>query len=309
MEQIQTTETQAGVKASPVIRADGATGDLRLHQFTSRIFQNTRLLRVWLPPGYDAAENQTRRYPVLYLNDGQNLFESAASFTGVEWQVDETADRLIREEAIPPMIIVGIDNAARDRMREYMPYRSLHPMMLRVQGKRYPSFLTKDVMPFMRNNYRVATGPENTGLGGSSLGALIALYTAKARPGLIGRLLLESPSLWASNRQIIRASRTAKHWPERVFLAIGTNEAGRADKNQSTVDDVREFAAILRRAGLDEKRLRLVIEADATHHESAWARRFPEALTFLFGKPGSQVSSSTGNADRIANVTGLPSTQ
>lgn len=287
MEQIQTTETQAADKASRVIRADGATGDLRLHEFTSRIFRNTRFLRVWLPPGYDAAENQARRYPVLYLNDGQNLFESAASFTGVEWEVDETADRLIREGTVPPMIIVGIDNAARDRMREYMPYRSLHPMMLRVQGTRYPGFLTKEVIPFIRNNYRVATGPENTGLGGSSLGALIALYTARVWPGLIGRLLLESPSLWASNRQMIRESRTLKHWPERVFLAIGTNEAGRADKNQSPVEDVREFAAILRRAGLDEQRLLLAIEADAKHHESAWARRFPEALTFLFGKQAS----------------------
>lgn len=267
-----------------MIRATAATGDLRLHEFTSRIFRNTRFLRVWLPPGYDDIENRARSYPVLYLNDGQNLFESATSFTGVEWQADETADRLIREGAIPPMIIVGIDNAARGRIREYVPHRSLHPMMLRVQGTRYPGFLTREVMPFMKRNYRVATGPENTGLGGSSLGALIALYTVKARPGAIGKLLLESPSLWASNRQMIREGRAVKRWPERVFLAIGTAEAGRADRNQSTVDDVRELAGILGRAGLDETRLRLIIENEATHHESAWAGRFPGALTFLFGK-------------------------
>ena len=162
---------------------------------------------MWLPPGYDDSANQGRRYPVLYLNDGQNLFEPSTSFTGVEWQVDETADRLIREGVIPPMIIVGIDNAGKDRIREYMPHRSLHPMMLRVQGTRYPDFLIKEVMPFVARNYRVATGPENTGLGGSSLGALIALYTAIVRPGVIGRLLLESPSLWASNRQTIKESR------------------------------------------------------------------------------------------------------
>jgi enterochelin esterase-like enzyme len=283
----QASEDQRTQIPPRAIRADGATGDLRIHEFSSRIFRNHRFLRVWLPPGYDDLVNESRRYPVLYLNDGQNLFETATSFTGIEWQVDETADRLIRERAIPPMIVVGIDNASKDRIREYMPYRSLHPtilraMMLRVQGRRYPDFLIKEVMPFVACNYRVATGPEHTGLGGSSLGALIAVYTAAVRPGLIGRLLVESPSLWASNRQLLRESRSLTHWPERIFLACGTAEAGRADRNQSVVDDVRELAGILRRAGLNDERLRVVIEDGAPHNESEWARRFPQALEFLF---------------------------
>jgi predicted alpha/beta superfamily hydrolase len=284
MEEIQKTEKQGPGVVSSVIRADHATGDLRLHEFRSRIFRNTRFLRVWLPPGYDDPANAGLRYPVFYLNDGQNLFEPETSFTGVEWQVDETGDRLIRENVIAPMIFVGIDNAGKDRIREYMPHRSLNPMMLRVYGTRYPSFLIKEVMPFMARTYRIATGPENTGLGGSSLGALISLYTVSVCPGVIGRLLVDSPSLWASNRQIIRQSRGVQRWPDRIVLAVGTNEAGRKDKDQSVVDDVRELAAILRRAGLDERRLRLVIEEGGTHHESAWARRFPEALAFLFGK-------------------------
>jgi enterochelin esterase-like enzyme len=198
--------------------------------------------------------------------------------------VDETSDRLIREGAVPPMIVVGIDNGGKDRIREYMPHRSMQPMMFRVQGSRYPAFLFKEVIPFMARNYRVASGAENIGLGGSSLGALIALYTAAVSPGMIGRLLLESPSLWASNRQLIRLSRTVKRWPERIFLATGTAEAGRPDKDRSMVDDVRELASILRRAGLDETRLRLIVDSGASHHESVWARRFPEALAFLFGE-------------------------
>jgi len=284
MDEIQQTETQAPAIAPGVIRVEAATGDLRLHEFPSRVFRNTRFLRVWLPPGYDDRANAGRRYPVLYLNDAQNLFEPSTSFTGVDWQVDETADRLIREGVVPPMIIVGIDNMGRDRVREYMPYRSLQPMILRVQGHRYPNFLIREVMPFVARNYRVAAGPENTGLGGSSLGALISLYTAAVRPGVIGRLLLESPSLWASNRQLIKDSRQIRVWPERIFMAIGTAEAGRKDRDQSVVDDVRELANIFRRAGLDQKRFMLTIEEGATHHESAWARRFPEALAFLFGK-------------------------
>ena len=282
MEEIQNIQGQSAVSAGDVIRVEAATGDLRLHEFHSHIFHNKRFLRVWLPPAYDDPEDSARRYPVLYLNDGQNLFESSTSFTGVEWGVDETADRLIRAGTIPPIIIVGIDNASKDRIREFMPHRSLHPVIMRVQGSRYPTFLIKEVMPFVARNYRVAGGPENTGLGGSSLGALISLYTAAVRPGLIGRLLLESPSLWASNRQMIKESRRIARWPERIFLATGTAEAGRPDKNQSMVDDVRELAAIFRRSGLDDKRLNLVIEEGAFHHESAWARRFPEALAFLF---------------------------
>src|SRR3984957_17728357 len=283
MQEISAQNNQ-GESPEDVIRATQATGDLRIHPFRSRIFRNSRFLRVWLPPGYEEPANADRRYPVLHLNDAQNLFEASTSFTGVEWQVDETADRLIREGAIPPMIVVGIDNAGKERFREYMPHRSLQPMLVRVQGSRYPDFLMKEVMPFVERNYRVATGPENTGLGGSSLGGLIALYTAIARPGVIGRLLLEGPSLWASGRQIIKESRSVRIWPERIFLAAGTAEAGNAERSRSVVDDVRELAAIMRRAVLSERRLRLVIRDGAGHNEAAWAERFPEALRFLFGQ-------------------------
>jgi predicted alpha/beta superfamily hydrolase len=182
------------------------------------------------------------------------------------------------------MLIVGLDNAGKNRLREYMPHRSLHPMMLRSQGNLYPAFLIKEVMPYLARNYRVASGAQYTGLGGSSLGALIALYTTATRPGVFGSLLLESPSLWASNRQMIKASRGVKVWPEKVFLATGTAEAGSPDRDRSAVDDVRELAGILRRSGMGEDRLRLVIEEGGTHHEAAWARRFAEALTFLFAQ-------------------------
>jgi predicted alpha/beta superfamily hydrolase len=283
MQEFQKTEAPPIPAIPNFIRAEAATGDLRLHEFRSRVFRNTRFMRVWLPPGYDDPANQNRRYPVLYLNDGQNLFEAASSFTHVEWQVDETADRLIREGVVPPMIIVGLDNTGKNRIREYVPHRSLHPMMMRVRGGRYPDFLIKEVMPFVGRYYRVATGPENTGLGGSSLGALIALYTGALRPDVVGHLLLESPALWVSHRQIIAESHEVKIWPQRIYLATGTAESGREDVNRSMVDDVRELAGILGRAGLGDDRMELLIDEGGTHHESAWARRFPEALRFLFG--------------------------
>ena len=261
-----------------------ATGELRLHEFQSGTFRNARMLRVWVPPGYDHPENHERHYPVFYLNDGQNLFEPSTSFTGVHWQVGETANRLISEDKIPAMIFVGIDNAQRARMKEYLPYRAFNPPIMRPQGKRYPEFLLNDVMPFIYERYRIARGPENTGLGGSSLGALISLFTVLDRPGIFGRLLLESPSLFVSNRRMLKYSRAFRQWPGRNYLAIGTRESGREDRDYQFVDDLRELEHIMRRAGLGEDRLRVQIDDGAVHSEGEWARRFPEALAFLFGK-------------------------
>jgi enterochelin esterase-like enzyme len=259
-------------------------GELRLHELQSRIFRNTRQLRVWVPPGYSAPENQGRQYPVFYLNDGQNLFDPATAYIGIDWQADEAADRLIREGRIPPLIIVGIDNAQKERPREYLPYRSFHPPIMRPQGKRYPDFLLSEAMPFIYQRYRIARGPENTGLGGSSLGAIISLYTALDQPGVFGRLLLESPSLFISNRQLLKSSRAFRQWPARIFMAMGTREAGTEERDQEVVEDVRELEHVMRRAGLREDRLRVRIDEGAIHSEKEWARRFPEALTFLFGQ-------------------------
>ena len=265
------------------ISAPTAAGELRLHEFHSGIFRNTRSLRVWVPSGYNQSENASRHYPVFYLNDGQNLFDPATAYIGVDWQADESATLLIGEGKIPPLIIVGIDNAQKDRAKEYLPYRSMHPPVFRPQGKRYPDFLLNEVMPFVGERYRIARGAENTGLGGSSLGAIISLYTAIARPEVLGRLLIESPSLFISNRQLLRASRAFRQWPARIFMAMGTREAGNEERDRQVVEDVRELERILRHAGLDESRLRVKIDEGATHSEGEWAKRFPEALSFLFG--------------------------
>jgi predicted alpha/beta superfamily hydrolase len=264
--------------------ASSVVGDLRLHEFSSRIYRNTRMLRVWLPPDYDAPENTTRHYPVFYLNDGQNLFDSATAFAGVEWQVDETADRLIREGRVSPLIIVGIDNTGVDRIKEFLPYRSFSPPILRPQGKRYPDFLVNEVMPFVYERYRIARGPENTALGGSSLGALISLYAVMDRPGTFSRLLLESPSLFVSNRRILKYSHYFRQWPEKIVIGIGTREAGREDKDRQVVEDVRELQRIMHHAGLQDDQLRVRIDVGAAHNEAEWGKRFPEALSFLFAK-------------------------
>jgi predicted alpha/beta superfamily hydrolase len=257
--------------------------ELQLHEFRSRIFRNTRMLRVWLPPDYRSPENRDRLYPVFFLNDGQNLFDPATAFAGVDWGVGRTAELLIRNGKIPPLILVGIDNTGPERIREYLPYRSFSPPILRPRGKRYPDFLIDEVIPFIRERYRTAAGPDNTGLGGSSLGGLITLFTILDRPGIFGRVLIESPSLFISHRRILKYSRYFRGWPERICLGMGTRESGREDKDRQFVEDLRELERILRHAGLGDDRLRVNIEDGATHNEAAWGSRFPGALTFLFG--------------------------
>jgi enterochelin esterase-like enzyme len=253
-------------------------GSLRIHRFRSRVFRNTRFVRVWTPPGFDAS----RRYPVLYLNDGQNLFDPATAFGGVHWQVGETATRLIVENRIPPLIIVGVDNTGKSRLREYIPYPSTDPKLLNPQGTRYPEFLQGELMPLIEQQYPILIGP-GTGLGGSSLGGLITLYTAMLAPDVFGKVLIESPSLFVADRQILQQSRVRDRWPSRVYLAIGTREVGNPEKDARTVDDVRELAAIFAKAGLGENRLRVRIADGANHSEASWAARFPEALEFLYG--------------------------
>ncbi len=260
-----------------------AGGELYLHELRSRIFGNSRILRVWVPPGY--GEPLGTRYPVLYLNDGQNLFEASTAFAGVHWQAGETAGRLIAEKKIPPLVIVGIDNTGKNRAREYLPYRAVDLKLLIVKGKLYPNFLRREVMPAVENRYALLRGPEHTGLGGSSLGGLVTLYTQLIAPGIFGKLLIESPSLFVAHRKILAQCRRFQNWPARMYLGMGTRELGDATKDETIANDARELAAILSTAGLDQQRLKVNIEEGAVHSESAWARRFPAVLEFLYGEP------------------------
>jgi len=256
-------------------------GDLDVRSFTSRVFHNTRMLRVWLPPGYKNPDQRSERYPVMYLNDGQDLFDVCTSiFSAQEWRVDETATALIQSGKIPPLIIVGIDNAGkRDRPKEYLPFPddTLKPPVLRVRGKDYPKFLLDEVMPFINREYRTDPDPAKTGLGGSSYGAGIALYIVMKHPRRFGKLLLESPSLYAHDNYLLREADRFARWPDKLFIGVGSiNEP---------VDDVHRLRDTLRRQGLGIQRLSVVEQPGAAHNEEAWAQRFPRALQFLYSRP------------------------
>lgn len=271
------------------LRAGSVTGDLRLHELESEFFGNSRLLRVWLPPGYDDPDRKETKYPVLYLNDGQNLFDSATSqFTGKEWRVDEILTRMLATREIAPLIVVGIDNAGRrDRSREYLPWedRYLQPPCPDPKGRLYPAFLLEEVIPFIENSYRVQSGPGSRVLGGSSYGGLITLYTATALPGTFAGILVESPSIYVDQARLLRENGSFSGWPARVYLGIGTHEGkdSRAEpENEEARRDLLSLEALIRKNS-PRTELKVVIEDYGFHDEDAWARRLPGALRFLFG--------------------------
>ena len=262
----------------------------------SEIFGNTRLLRVLLPPGYDDVTD--RRFPVLYMLDGQTLFDAADSYTTSAWEVDETVARLLGEGAIEPLIVVGIDNPGlSERPRELLPWfdEYLRPPLPDPQGKRFPGFLATEVMPLVESRYRVLAGEEHTGLGGVSYGGLASLYAVIHRPGVFGRLLIESPGFYVNDAAVLEEAEAFDDWPEKVSLGVGTNEENREtcdedDWSSEAVRDVLRLEGILRAKGLNTERLLLQVALCGEHDEGDYRLRFPRALSFLFGSaPGGRV--------------------
>ena len=277
-----------------------ATGDLEIRDFKSTIFHNTRKLRILLPQGYRDAKNAQTKYAVLYLNDGQNLFDVCTAMFGPrEWRVDETVARLTTDGAVEPLIVVGIDNAGRhnkerlavekvegSRANEYLPFPddTLQPPLAEVHGSDYPRFLTQEVMPFIESNYRVKTGPQNTGLGGSSYGGLITLYVAIHTHQVFGRILIESPSLYVSDFAVFKQAEKNKDWPERIYFGAGTDE-DTPDPKDSLQAWIVKAVQILESQGVSPDRI-LTNITPGHHDEDAWGARFPKALAFLFPGTG-----------------------
>jgi predicted alpha/beta superfamily hydrolase len=250
-----------------------ATGNLEIVDFKSTVFANARKLRILLPSGY---RESSKRYSVLYLNDGQNLFDVCTSiFQPEEWRVDETVGQLIGAHEIVPIIVVGIDNAGkRLRPKEYLPWidDSLQPPEPNPQGKQYPRFLLDEVVPFVESRYR--TDPRNRVLGGSSYGAGIALYTVIARPGSFRGLLMESPSIYADDYHLLKEAERVNLWPRQIYLGTGT--VG------EPVEDVQRLAEFFNKKGVIGNRLHVVVQQGGAHTEKWWAERLPGALKFLF---------------------------
>ena len=260
------------------------TGEVQTFELPSKIFNYTRTVRVFLPPGYSDLENRERKYPVLYMFDAQNLFDACTSHGGQEWQVNETVTRLVKEGAIEPMIVVGMDHAGVNRAYEYLAYADdiQNPGSPAPEGSRLPEFLIKEVMPVVEGKYRIAKGRENTGIGGSSYAGFAAIYVSVHAPTVFGKVLAESPVFWVGNGAIVRETNNLAMAPLKVFMAYGMREWDLPGANEGEVQMIREVETNLKSALVSPSDVKIVIEPDARHNEQAWAKRLPEALAFLF---------------------------
>jgi predicted alpha/beta superfamily hydrolase len=254
------------------------TGHLRLHKgLQSRFTEHARDVIVYLPPDYNSAPD--RRYPVLYLHDGQNLFDSATAFAGNEWGLDELAEELITTGQIRPLIIAGIYNTGPNRMAEYTHVRDRRGRGGRARA--YGKLIVDDLKPFMDHEYRTLPDPANTGLGGSSLGGLVTLYLGLHYPQVFGNLIVMSPAVWWANRAIIREVRKLRRkLGEKIWLDIGTCEGQSPAICIKNAEDLRD-ALVSKgwRPGID---LKFVEDQGAGHNEKAWGHRMRDALKFLF---------------------------
>ena len=244
-------------------------------EFHSEVLPDDRAVSVYLPAQY--MEQDERRFPVLYLQDGQNLFDGRTSYiAGRTWQAHTTADRLTEEGEIEPLILVGIANTGLRRMAEYTPTRDFK--MGGGEGRSYGRLLIEELMPFIDRSYRTAPGPENTGVGGSSLGGLISLYLGFAHPEVFGKVAVMSPSLWWDHHSILNEINDQTTKPDlRIWLDMGTAEGLRYLRDT----DMLERVLLKRgwRSGID---LNYVKAQGAVHDERAWSERFGDVLRFLF---------------------------
>ncbi len=245
------------------------------HHFHSAILPDDRTVSIYLPSSY--REQIERRFPVFYLHDGQNLFDGRTSYVpGCTWRAHITADELTDAGLIPPIILVGIANTGIRRMAEYTPTRDFK--MGGGEGPRYGRLLVEELKPLIDEHYRSLTGPQDTGLGGSSLGGLISLALGFHYPGVFGRIAVMSPSLWWDHRSILNlVARTPGQPSLKIWLDMGTAEGARHLRDADLL-----YKTLIQRGWTPGMDLAYTRVSGALHNEEAWARRFGDVLRFLF---------------------------
>jgi predicted alpha/beta superfamily hydrolase len=266
-----------------------------------------RRIHIYTPPGYAAS---TARYPVLYLHDGQNMF--TPGMFG-DWLVDETLDAMVARGQMRGMIIVGIDNSAR-RWDEYSPWVNINmnawfdPRYTAPtqggEGDAYIEFIVTTLKPEIDRRYRTLADRDHTGIGGSSMGGLISVYAGYVHPDVFSKVMAMSSAVWFAERggawlsdnQLVSYLRGRRPPSDvRFYLDVGTTERSRDTEpdvldrqgqpvtySRAYLEGVEAVAAALRDAGVTEARLRVRVDSGAVHNESAWARRFGDAVLWLY---------------------------
>lgn len=276
--QVLAWDDQHGAAAAP---KHTATPQVRLLSAAFAMPQLGRQRRVWLYLPADYAANPARRYPVLYLHDGQNVFDAATSYGG-EWGVDETLDRLRQAgQDATGCIVVAVDNGDQFRSDEYIPWPSaaLRDQLHRGgQGGAYVDFLALTLKPYVDAHYRTQPDAAHTGIAGSSLGGLISVYAALKYPKVFGAVGAFSPAFWVCNDSLRAFAKThpAAH-TARFYFVCGPKES------ETMLPLMTQWRDELRAGGVPAANLAFAAPADGQHREWFWRREFPAAYRFLFG--------------------------
>jgi predicted alpha/beta superfamily hydrolase len=256
----------------PHPRGDAHTvvGDVRvLRDVESPQLGNRRDLLAYLPPSH----GDGRRFPVVYMHDGQNLFDVATSNSG-EWRVDETMEVLAAEGI--EAIVVGIAHAGDedDRGREYAGGRA----------HAYLDFLVDTVRPLVEETFSVDSRRDKRGIAGSSLGGVISLHALYARRDTFGFAGVFSPAFWYDDEALFPVVERERPPDARIYIDVGDTELNNGvDTRRIYIEGFEQMTALLRRKGFDDASLRAILEPGGRHHENDWARRLPDALRFLLG--------------------------
>ena len=231
--------------------------------------ERKRQLRLYLPPGYATSK---KRYPVLYMHDGQNLFDNATAYAG-EWKVDETLDTLAREGKLE-MIVVGIDNGQEKRMTELNAWDN--ERIGKGEGRAYTDFIVKTVKPMIDKQYRTLPGREHTAIMGSSMGGLASHYALVQYPQVFSKAGVFSPAYWTAQPSFDFVAAKPVPKDARVFLLMGEKEGPQMNA------DVKRMAEVVKKTGHPAANTVLKIVPGAEHNEAFWAGELREALLWMF---------------------------
>lgn len=235
--------------------------------------KTSRRIWIYLPPDYDSSN---KKYPVIYMQDAQNLFNDATSFSG-EWKIDETLNQLFTE-GNPASIVVGIENGGAERLNEYSPWKN--SKYGGGKGDAYTEFLAKTLKPFIDKSYRTLPQAKNTALIGSSMGGLISFYAGLKYPDQFGKLGVFSPSFWFDFKDLnFFVNKNSKKLKNTQFYFL----AG-AKESENMVSDIQKIIPILIKKGVPETNIKTKFDEDGTHSESYWSREFGAAYLWLFKK-------------------------
>lgn len=230
----------------------------------------TRKISAVLPHDYYETD---KRYPVLYLQDGQNLFNPLAPYG--DWAIDKSMAKLA-EEGLGELIIIAVDHGNEERINEYLPY--YHPRFGEGKGKFYIQFMIEKLIPYINSHYRTLTDFENTGIGGSSMGGLISLHAGLNNPGVFGKMMIFSPSLWIS-KTIFNNTKSFRPLEEsKIYLYSGGKESIAHLPNAQKLGSI-----------INEKMIKgyhidfhFSINEDGSHAEIHWREEFPKAVKWLY---------------------------